>query len=131
MAFTLDLDTDRGKVRLLIQDDIEAYEFYSDAKVDAFLAMADDLEGARVFNAAALALDSWASNQVMILKVVTILDVKTDGAKVAQEMRARAATLRAQAKAASADSGLTIAEMDLGHFSWVEQVENKALRDAL
>ena len=125
----LDLTTDRGKVRLLIQDDNETYEFFTDAKIDAFITMAGNMEGDSVFNASALALESWSSNQVLILKVVTLLDVEVDGAKVAAEMRARAATLRKDAINNSSDAGFEIAEMYLGEFSWREQVINEAIRD--
>ena len=129
MAFTYDVDTDRGRVRLLIQDSDPAYEFFADAEVDAFLSLADDVEGARVFNAAAMALESWSSNQVMVLKVTQHLDLQVDGAAVAKEMRQRAAVLRQQALDASTDSGFEIAELGLGHFSWVEQTINEALDD--
>ena len=129
MAFTFDPTTDRGRVRLLIQDDDESYEFYTDAKIDAFLALAEDCEGDEVFNAAALALESWASNQLMVLKVTQHLDIKVDGAAVAREMRMRAAVLRQQAIDASTDAGFQIAELGLGHFSWVEQTINEALND--
>jgi len=125
----LDLSTDRGKVRLLIQDDNETYEFFTDAKIDCFITLAGDLDGDAVFNASAIALESWASNQVLILKVVTLLDVETDGAKVSAEMRARAASLRADAITSSSDAGFEVAEMALGHWSWVEQTVNEALDD--
>ncbi len=123
----LDLTTDRGKVRLLIQDDNETYEFFTNAKIDAFLTLAGDLEGSSVFNASALALESWASNQVMVIKVVKLLDVQTEGAAVSREMRQRAAILRKDAITSSSDAGFEIAEMALGHFSWVEQIENAAI----
>ena len=125
----LDLSTDRGKVRLLIQDDNETYEFFTDAKIDAFITIAGDMEGLLVQNASAVALESWSSNQVLILKVVTLLDVETDGAKVAAEMRARAAILRNDAITNSSDAGFEIAELALGHFSWIEQTVNEAIRD--
>ncbi len=129
MAFTYDLATDRGKVRLLIQDTDETYEFYTDAEIDAFLTLAADLDGDEVRNASATALESWASNQVLILKVITLLDIEVDGAAVSKEMRARAQILRAEAITTSSDAGFEIAEMALGHFSWIEQVTNEALED--
>ena len=129
MSFTYDVTTDRGSVRLLIQDTDSTYEFYSDAEIDAFITLAGNLEGDSVFNASAIALESWASNQVLILKVVTLLDVEVDGAKVSAEMRARAAVLRADAITSSSDAGFEIAEMALGHWSWVEQTVNDALED--
>ena len=132
MAFTYVLTTDRGKVRLLIQDTdttTVANQFYEDDEIDCFLTLAADLDGDAVFNASAIALESWASNQVLILKVVTLLDVETDGAKVSAEMRARAASLRADAITSSSDAGFEVAEMALGHFSLIEQTVNEALRD--
>jgi hypothetical protein len=85
--------------------------------------MAESQEGDTVMLAAAMALESWASNQAMVVKVTTLLDIKVDGVAVAKELRARAASLREQAIAMPSDGGFQIAEMGLGHFSWVEQVE--------
>ena len=129
MVFTFDPTTDRGKVRLLIKDDDATYEFYPDASIDAFLVIAEDCEGNTVLHAAALALESWASNQVMILKVTTHMDLQVDGASVAREMRMRAGVLRKQAVDATTDSGFEIAELGLGHWSWIEQTINEALND--
>jgi len=129
MSFTFDPTTDCGKVRLLIQDDDEAYEFYTDEKIDAFLTMGEDCEGNTIFHAAALALESWASNQLMILKVTTHMDISVDGASVAREMRMRAGILRKQAVEATTDAGFQIAELGLGSFSWIEQTVNEALND--
>jgi len=129
MTFSYNLATERGQVRLIIQDTDATYEFYTDAEIDAFITMAGNLDGNSVFNASAIALESWASNQVLILKVVTLLDVETDGAKVSAEMRARAASLRADAITSSSDAGFEVAEMALGHWSWVEQTVNEALDD--
>jgi len=129
MTLTYDVATDRGKVRLLIQDTVEANEFYDDTEIDAFLTLAADLDGAAIYNASALALESWASNQLMVLKVIERLDLKTDGAKVAAEMRLRAQGLREQAMAASDDAGFEIASMALGPWSVREQLINEAMED--
>lgn len=130
MAFTNDPTTDIGKVRLLIPDDVEAYAFYvDDAKITALLTLAEDMEGLTVFNAAALGCEAIGSNKLMILKVTTHMDLQVDGAAVAREMRMRAASLRQQAVEASSDSGFEIAELGLGHWSWIEQVTNEALND--
>ena len=130
MAFTNDPTTDIGKVRLLIPDDVEAYAYYADdAKITALLTLAADMEGSDIFNAAALGCETIGSNQLMILKVTKLLDIQVDGAAVAKEMRLRAASLRAQAGAASSDAGFEIAEMGLGHWSWIEQTVNEALDD--
>ena len=132
MAFTYDLTTDRGKVRLIIDDKdtvTVANQFFTDDEIDCFLTLADDLDGDDVRHASAMALDTWASNQALVLKKVTLLDVNTDGPAVAKAMREHAALLREQAYMTSTDAGFEIAEMALGHFSWREQVENEAIED--
>ena len=130
MTWSYDLATNSGKVRLLIQDNVETYEFFSDEEIDAFLTMAADLDGDVVRNASASALESWSSNQVLILKVVELLDLKIDGASVAREMRQRAKALRDEATSASSYAGFEIAEMALGPFSIAEQLRNKAIEDS-
>ena len=130
MAFTFNPTTDRGKVRLLIQDDTEQYNgtdiyYFTDEKIDAFLALnVDGNDPVRL--AAADALEAWASNELLVLKVVKLLDVQVDGAAVAREMRMRAKILRTQA---AAEVGIDVAEMALGPSSIFEQIINKALRE--
>jgi hypothetical protein len=88
---TLDSTTDIGRVRLLISDRDPANLLFDDDHIVAFLA----LEGT-VRRAAAQALDTMASNEAMISKVIRTQDLQTDGSKVAAEIRARAAALREQ-----------------------------------
>ena len=60
MAFTYDLDTNIGKVRLLIDDKSNTHDapaHFSDAEITAFLTMASDVVKA----AAIIALQSWAA----------------------------------------------------------------------
>jgi cytidylate kinase len=97
---TTDPTTPVGMVRLLISDTSEADPVFSDAEVAAFLAM----ESANLRMAAAQALDTIASNEVMVSKVIRTQDLQTDGSKVAAELRARATSLREQA-AATDDTG--------------------------
>ena len=136
MAFTYNLATDRGKVRLIIDDKdtvTVANQFFDDDEIDCFLTLAGDLDSEPIRTASAMALETWASNQVMVLKLVQLLDVQVDGVSVSREMRQRSAILRKEAEEigaiTSTDAGFEIAEMALGHFSWVEQVENEAIED--
>ena len=92
MSVTYNLTTDVGRVRLLIPDTDITAALFTDAEIAAFL----DLEGGTIRLAAAQALDTLASSETMILKVVRTLDVSTDGAKVGAELRARAKELRRQ-----------------------------------
>jgi len=57
MAFNYDITTDRGKVRLLIGDTVDAGHQFEDDEIDAFLTMASG----SILIAAAYALEAWAS----------------------------------------------------------------------
>lgn len=97
----IDYTTDLGKVRLLIPDTDESNQLFSDAQITAFLTM----EGGIVKKAAAAALETIASNEAMVSKVIRTQDLSTDGAKVAAELRARAAELRRQVDEDDPDAG--------------------------
>lgn len=127
MAFTYDTTTDRGKVRLLIPDRSEATMFFSDDEIDTFLAMESGVR-----RATAMALETMASDQAMVLKVIRVLDLSTDGRAVSESLLARAAKLRSQAAEAEAaeDGGaFDIAEWSVTPFAEREIVWNDALRD--
>ena len=89
----IDYTNDAGRVRLLINDDDETDKVFTDAAITAFLA----LEGGNVKLAAAQALDVIADDEALTSKVIRTQDLATDGAKVAESLRKRAATLRQQA----------------------------------
>jgi hypothetical protein len=93
----IDLSTDIGRVRLLINDTDQSREVFSDTEVQAFL----DLEGGIVKLAAAQILDTIADDEALTSKVIRSQDLNTDGTKVAAILRARAASLRADARGAS------------------------------
>jgi hypothetical protein len=99
MAFTYDLaNADPGvvalsQVRLLLNDVDDATHIFEDAEITAFLT----LEGDNVKRAAAQAIDTNADDQALALKVLRDHEQTTDGAKLADALRKRAAALRAQA----------------------------------
>lgn len=129
MAFSYDLTTDIGKVRLLIPDNKSDAYLFEDEEVAAFL----NLEGG-VRRAAALALETIASNETLVLKVIRLLDISTDGPRVADALLRRAATLRQQADdddAAAGIAGFDIAEMVLDPFGYEEFRWNAARRGGL
>ncbi|MCK9602379.1 MAG: hypothetical protein M0R06_25260 [Sphaerochaeta sp.] len=124
MAFTYDVTTDRGKVRMLITDVESTDPCFDDDEIDAFLSMADS----GVLLAAAMALETIASNEVLVLKVIKLLDLTTDGAKVSDALLKRAQLLRDQA--ASEAETFDIAEWaSLNAFNFEQHVWNEALRD--
>ena len=128
MAFTFDVTTSLGQVRLLIPDRDVSDPFFQDDEINVFLS----LESADVRRATALALETIASDTAMTLKVIRLLDLTTDGAKTSAELRARAKDLRAQADAADLaveGAAFDIAEMVPNSFAWRERIWNEALRD--
>jgi hypothetical protein len=120
VAYTYNLSTDVGKVRLLIPDNDAGNYVFDDDEIDALLGM----EGGVVKRAAALGLETIASNEALTLKVLRLLDLQTDGAALARELRLQAAALRQQAAAderASAESvAFDIAEQVYDDFGWRE-----------
>ncbi len=88
-----DPSTPAGRVRLLINDVDPTSPVFADDEITAFL----DLEDGDVRYAAAQALDTIATNEALVLKVVKTMDLQTDGAKVAEALMVRAKALRDQA----------------------------------
>jgi hypothetical protein len=108
MPFTADVTTDVGKVRLLIQDmDEDNPIFPDDAQIEAFL----EIEGDTVKLAAALALESIAGNRALVLQVITLLDLRTDGQKVAQALLDTAKRWRETFDSGEDWAGFDIAQM--------------------
>lgn len=127
MAFTFDVSTAVGRVRLLIPDRTADDPLFTDTELTALL----DLEGDDVRGAAALALETIAADQVLTLKVIKSLDLQTDGAKVSDALLKRAELLRAQAADAEAaeDSGaFDIAEWAPTVFAYRERLTKEAQR---
>lgn len=121
MDFTYDVGTTVGKIRLLIFDRDEADYIFTDAELNQFYT----LEGDSVFCAAALALESMASNEAYVQKRIKILDITTDGPAVAKSLLERAKVLRE--KAAEADWDIDWAEMAVSDFAYREMLEKDRL----
>lgn len=108
-----DLDTDIGKVRLLLNDTDPTDEILKDEEYQAFL----DMEGS-VKLAAAQVLDTIADNEALASKTLTSSDVSIDGAKLADSLRKRAATLREQSDSPSDGFDIVDFEYWPGAISW-------------
>lgn len=78
-------------VRLLLAD-VGSNQYLTDEQINGYLT----LNGDRVRRAAADALDAIAISETLVSKVIRTQDLQTDGAKVADALRARAQQLRAQ-----------------------------------
>ena len=88
-------------------------EIFNDAEIDAYLDRNDDAP----LLAAAAGADAIGASELMIQKVITILDLKTDGAKVAAEWRAKAIQWRALY-----ETGQAADDEPLEAFDWAEIV---------
>lgn len=86
-------------VRLLTGDKAADDYIFTDDEMESFI----ELNNGNVYYAAADALDAIAANAAYTLKVLTILDVTTNGQATAEAIRASAAALRAKADADAAN----------------------------
>lgn len=124
MTATYDVTTDAGRVRLLITDTNTDTPVFEDAEIDAFLGMYHS----NVHRAAAEALDTIATSQVLTLKVIKILDLQTQGDLLGAELRARATQMRELADTYDDGAAFDWAEMVNDQFSWRERVFDQWLR---
>jgi len=129
MGFSYNLSTSVGKVRLLIKDTNITNPLFEDAEISAFLTMESDT----VKRAAALALETIASDEALTTKAISVLDLRMDGPAVARSLMQRADKLREQADredAADEGAAFDVAEMVYDRFSYRERLANEALRNA-
>lgn len=91
MAFTTDVETDIGKVRLLLHDLDESKPLFPE---DSYIQVFLDLESDDVKCAAALGLETIAGNRVLTMQVIQLLDLKMDGRQVAEALLKTAQRLR-------------------------------------
>lgn len=94
------------------------WAIFTDADIQTFL----DLEGGNIKLAAAQAIDTIATSEVLVQKRIEQLDLKTDGPAEARALREHAKTLRAQAeddeeKFGDQEGLIDIAEMALSPFA--------------
>ncbi len=82
MAFTYDITTDRGKVRLLIGDTNAADYQFEDDEIDAFLTLANS----SLLLAASYALESWAASLTGDYDAEKIGDYSYTNKKAANKM---------------------------------------------
>jgi predicted deacylase len=127
VAFTYNIATDRGKVRLLCTDTDAAYPLFEDDEIDYFFT----LMGNNHLRAAAVALLTIAAQETLLMKRIKLLDLHTDGPAEAAALRALAADYQEKADLAeAADVGGTFdyAEMVVDIFTARERIDKEALR---
>lgn len=89
-----------NRVRLIIFDtDVTENAIFQDEEINAFL----DIQGDDVLLGAAMALDTMASRESMIQKVIRLMDLQTNGPAVAKDLRDHAKMLREQTEIGAVD----------------------------
>ena len=125
MAFTYDLSTDRGTVRLIITDSDHDNPIFEDNEIDKFLSLTA-VNGTNDVNlAAAMALETIASSESLVQKKIKLLDLTTDGPAVAAALRTSAKLLREQS---DSESDIDYIEQNLNVFAGRQIIWNDALR---
>ena len=95
MAYTYDLATGVGRVRLLIPDNRgDGSHIFEDEELQVFLEMEDD----NVHRAAAEGLDVVAQSDARLYKSIEVMDVIVNAVDLAKEFRYRATELRKRGK---------------------------------
>lgn len=99
----------------------------SDADITTFYGMTADTR-----LAAAMSLDTMASSEALVQKVITVMGLSTNGASTASALRAHAKALRdaSSAEISADDAGFAIAEWVTEPFGWKERAYKEVLRDA-
>ena len=131
MAFTYDITTTRGEVRLLCTDKDVAggadAQYFQDDEIDFFLTKM----GGNVLRAAAMALYAMAAEETLLLKRIRLLDLQTDGPAVAKALEALGDKYQEKAALAEAEEGggtFDYAEMVVDGFTAEERRNKEALR---
>jgi hypothetical protein len=129
MSFTTDPNTNVGLVRLRIFDRDNTNQIFDDETIEAVF---NNLERTSVKRTAAFLLETIATQQALILKVMKNLELTTDGAKLADSLAKQAASLRSQADIddAAIDDAFDWAEQVFDVFGERERLLNEILRNA-
>jgi len=112
MPFTTDISTYIGLVRLRIFDRDIANPVFQDEDITSVY---NTLERQSIKRTAAFFLETIATQEALILKVIKNLQLTTDGAKLADSLMKQAADLRSQADIEDSFG-------NDGAFDWAEQV---------
>ena len=122
MSFTYDPATDAGKVRLLISDTQDTNHIFEDTEIASFLDISEDPR-----LAAAMALESIAVSEVLLLKVITTQNLSTHGEKMGRILKELAESLRVRV---DQDYAFDWAEMVTNSPSEIDRIYKQFLRGA-
>lgn len=126
MSFTYEPTTNIGRVRRTIPDKVELEAFWSDEEIQSFL----NDEGGDWRRACALALETMASDNLLVMKVIRVQDVETNTDRMAKLLMDRAKNLRELSAIEDSTTGdsFEVAEVVVTDWQFRERVYNQALR---
>src|SRR5688572_26467878 len=101
MTYTYDPTNNIGRVRRIIPDKIEDSAFWTDEEIESFLTD----EGGNWRKATALALETMASDDLLVLKVIKVQNIETNTDRMMNAMLKRAKQLRDDAATEDANTG--------------------------
>lgn len=122
MAFTYDLSTNRGKLRLRIGDTDSANQIFTDAEIDEFLST----EGDNLNLAAAFGLETMASSAALLAKLEEIGDYKVDSSRMSGALLKAAGVFRERELRTPAYGFAEVASTDAGA---IQIILNNLLRN--
>ena len=126
MTYTYDPTTNVGRIRRTLPDRVEADAIWTDEEIESFLSD----EGGNWRRATALALETMASDDLLILKTIQIHNIQTDSSKHAKVLMDRAKILRNVADEADANTGddFEFIEQIVTDHQYRERIYSQALR---
>jgi hypothetical protein len=108
------------------RESVQASSLFSDEEIQAFL----DQEHGDTWMAAALALDTIADNQDLLLLKIKVTGLETDGPAVANELRRGAQTLRMRSEMATdIDDQFDWAEMLTSPGQYAQRLFSQGMRE--
>lgn len=123
--FTYDLGTDIGKIRLRILDKDANRAVFTDDELQVFL----DAEGGSWLLAAALALETMATDTKYLSKRVRLPDYEVDQTTIAAGLLAQASAIRQRVAESGEAGAFDIAELVYNDFTARERLIAEALRE--
>lgn len=129
MTYTYDPTNDIGRVRRTLPDKEEADAIWTDEEIQSFL----NDEGSDWRRATALALETMASDDLLVLKVVRIQNIETNTDRLAKALFDRAKKLRELAAEADSSAGdsFDFATPIVSDHQYNEHVWNSARRGSI
>jgi len=125
MSVTYDINSDIGKVRLIISDTDIDNAMFTDEEIEQFLVMSETEIARDIRIASAYALETIATSQALIQKKIKMLDLSTDGPAVAKTLKEMAQKLR---DTIENEPAFGIAEIGYNDWTTYQIIINQALR---